>query len=58
MLVKELIEKLNKFNPDGNANVLSHFDDNDPDYLDEIYNLSMEEDIDGKLVVVIHTGER
>ena len=58
MLVKELIEKLNKFNPDGNAEVISHFDENDPDYLDDICRVSMEEDADGKLIVVLHTTTR
>lgn len=58
MTVKELIEKLNKFNPDGNATVLEHFDENDPDYLDDICRLSMEEDTDGNLVVVLHTAAR
>lgn len=58
MTVKELIEKLNKFNPDGDATVLDHFDENDPDYLDEIRRISMEEDADENLVVVLHTAPR
>ena len=55
MTVKQLIEKLNKFNPDGNATVFGHFDENDDDIIDDIYKISMEEDRDGNLVVVLHT---
>lgn len=55
MTVKELIEKLNKFNPDGNAEVSTHFCDNEQGYNDTIDYLSMEEDADGELIVVIHT---
>lgn len=55
MTVKQLIEKLNKFNPDGSATVLEHFDENDDEIVDDIYKISMEEDRDGNLVIIIHT---
>ncbi len=57
MTVKELIEKLKKFNPDGTAEVSTHFCESDQGYNDAIDYLSMEEDADGKLVVVIHTTD-
>lgn len=56
MLVKELIEKLKKFNPDGNAEVIGQFDDSD--FFDELVKVSMEEDDDKNLVVILHTTER
>ena len=58
MTVRELIEKLNKFNPDGDATVVEHFNENDPDDLDDICRISMEEDADENLVVVLHTAPR
>lgn len=58
MTVNQLIEKLKKFNPDGNAEVVEHFNENDPEYLDDICRISMEEDTDGKMLVVLHTVER
>lgn len=57
MTVKELIEKLNKFNPDGSAEVSTHYSDNEQGYNDDINYLSLEENRDGKLIVIIHTGE-
>jgi len=57
MTVKKLIEKLNKFNPDGNAQVFTHYYDADAKYNDDIDYLALEEDADGKLVVVIHTTD-
>lgn len=56
MTVKELIEKLNKFNPDGSATVVEHYEDSDPLIFDNIDRISMEEDRDGNLLVVIHTS--
>lgn len=58
MTVKELIEKLKKFNPDGNATVFEHYEENDPDFLDDICRISMEEGTDGNLIVVLHTSGR
>ena len=58
MTVNELIEKLKKFNPDGNAEVVEHYYDNDPEYVDDISRVTMEENPDGKLIVVLHTVDR
>ena len=54
MTVSELIVKLKKFNPDGNARVVENFEES-PDILDTITNISMEEDVDGSLIVILHT---
>lgn len=54
MTVQELIDKLDKFNPDGRAKVCTHYFVSD--YNDAIDHLSMEEDADGNLVVIIHTS--
>ena len=56
MTTKELIEKLRKFDPDGNTKVSTRYCENEPGYNDDIDYLTMEEDEDGKFVVVIHTG--
>ena len=57
MTVKKLIEKLNKFNPDGNKEVVAHFMDSDPDVFEEICSIALEEDTDGKLMVVLRTTD-
>jgi len=55
MTVNELIEKLKKFNPDGSAGVCTHYCESEEGYNDAIDHISMEEDADGKLIIVIHT---
>ncbi len=55
MTVNELIEKLKKFNPDGNKEVCTHFCDNEQGDNETIDYISMEEDTDGNLVILIHT---
>lgn len=57
MTVKELIEKLKKFNPDGDAEVWTHYYESEQGYNDAIDFLSMEENSDGKLILVIHTND-
>ena len=57
MTVKKLIEKLNKFNPDGNLEVQTHSRDADEGLNEYPCCLCLEEDPEGsdKLIVVIHT---
>lgn len=55
MTVKEFIEKLKKFNPDGNAEVCTQYYESEQGYYMAIDYLALEEDENGKLVVVIHT---
>ena len=58
MTTKELIEKLRKFDPDGNTEVRTHSWENEQGYNDAINYLSVEEDnMDGKIVLVINTAE-
>jgi nitrate reductase NapAB chaperone NapD len=55
--VQELITKLNKFNPDGNATVYcNNLNYHEHDDYCEIHHLSMN-DADGQLVIAIHTYE-
>ena len=58
MTAKELIEKLNKFNPDGNMEVVNHFEYGEPYCIDDISYISIEEDINGNLVIVLNTIAR
>ena len=58
MTAKELIEKLNKFNPDGNMEVVNHSEYGERYCIDAIYYLSIEEDANGNLVLVLNTIAR
>lgn len=58
MTAKELIEKLNKFNPDGNMEVVNHFECGERYCIDDISYISIEEDINGNLVIVLNTIAR
>ena len=58
MTAKELIEKLNKFNPDGNMEVVNHFECGERYCLDNIYYISIEEDANGELVIILNTVAR
>ena len=58
MTAKELIEKLNKFNPDGNMEVVNHFEGGERYCIDDISYISIEEDINGNLVIVLNTIAR
>lgn len=58
MTAKELIEKLNKFNPDGNMEVVNHSECVERYCIDAISYVSIEEDINGNLVIVLNTIER
>ena len=58
MTAKELIEKLNKFNPDGNMEVVNHFECSERYCIDAISYVSIEEDVNGNLVIVLNTVAR
>ena len=58
MTAKELVEKLNKFNPDGNMEVVNHFECDERYCIDDISYISIEEDINGNLVIVLNTIAR
>lgn len=58
MTAKELVEKLNKFNPDGNMEVVNHSECCEPYCIDTISYVSIEEDINGNLVIVLNTIAR
>ena len=58
MTAKELIEKLNKFNPDGNMEVVNHFESGERYCIDAISYVSIEEDVNGNLVIVLNTIAR
>ena len=58
MTAKELVEKLNKFNPDGNMEVVNHFECGERYCIDAISYISIEEDINGELVIVLNTVAR
>jgi len=57
MNVNELIAKLKRFNPDGNMEVCTHYYESEQGYNEVIDYISMEEDADGKLVIVIHSAD-